>query len=307
MSEELLKAIIEFFGIVAKERITDDERSIIKEFLSLHLNQDGTRLYLSLFDEFCKTNKRYTTEPINVDEATQEFVGDWAQIMRISKKVNQALTTQQKAVLVIKIIELVFANGELSERQSNLIFYISEVLKIPAKDFRAMRSFVIGHDIEELSSKNILVIDEGSDEIEHPGPRIKAKNLTGLIAILRLQDIETYFIKYLGITSLTLNSVVLKSRKIDVFPTGSTIRGSKIDPIYYSDIVGKFLFEESDTDISFVADHVFHHFKSGRAALQNINIAETGSKLIGLMGVALANLLCSMCSMALINHRVGEY
>lgn len=287
MSEELLKAVIQFFAIVAKERITEDERAIIKEFLGLHLNQDGTRYYLSLFDEFCKANKRSASGVLtNMDEETQEFVDDWAQIMQISKKVNQALTMQQKAVLVIKIIELVFADDNLSERQSNLIFYISEALKIPAKDFRSMRAFVLGHDIEELASKNILVIDEGSDEINHPGPRITAKNLTGLIAILRLQDIETYFIKYLGITSLTLNSITLKSRKIDVFPTGSTIRGSKIDPIYYSDVVGKFLFEESETDISFVADHVFYHFKSGRAALQNVNIAETGSKLIGLMGAS---------------------
>lgn len=288
MSEELLKAIIQFFAIVAKERITEDERAIIKEFLSLHLNQDGTRYYLTLFDDFCKTNKRIAVNgPLaNVDAETQEFVDDWAQIMQISKKVNQALTMQQKVVLVIKIVELVFADDNLSERQSNLIFYISEALKIPAKDFRAMRSFVLGHDIEELSAKQILIIDEGSDEIKHPGPRMVAKNLTGLIAILRLADIETYFIKYLGITPLTLNSITLKSRKIDVFPTGSTIRGAKIDPIYYSDVVGKFLFEETDTEISFVADHLFYHFKSGRAGLQNVNIAETGGKLIGLMGAS---------------------
>jgi ABC-type multidrug transport system ATPase subunit/uncharacterized tellurite resistance protein B-like protein len=287
MSEELLKAVIQFFAIVAKERITEDERAVIKEFLSLHLNQDGTRYYLSLFDDFCKDNKRLANGSLeNLDEATQEFVDDWAQIMQISKKVNQALTTQQKAVLVIKIIELVFADENLSERQSNLIFYISEALKISPKDFRAMRSFVLGHDIDELASKNILVIDEGSDEVNHPGPRIIARNLTGLIAILRLQDTETYFIKYLGITPLTLNGVTLKSRKIDVFPTGSTIRGSKIEPIYYSDVVGKFLFEESDNEISFIADHLFYHFKSGRAGLQNINIAETGGKLIGLMGAS---------------------
>lgn len=287
MSEELLKAVIQFFAIVSKERITEDERAIIKEFLSLHLNQDGTRYYLSLFDEFCKDNKRLANGSLeNLDEATQEFVDDWAQIMQISKKVNQALTTQQKAVLVIKIIELVFADESLSERQSNLIFYISEALKISPKDFRAMRSFVLGYDIDELASKNILVIDEGSDEVNHPGPRIIARNLTGLIAILRLQDTETYFIKYLGITPLTLNGVTLKSRKIDVFPTGSTIRGSKIEPIYYSDVVGKFLFEESDNEISFIADHLFYHFKSGRAGLQNINIAETGGKLIGLMGAS---------------------
>lgn len=284
MSEELLKAIIQFFAIVAKERITEDERTIIKEFLSLHLNQDGLRYYLGLFDDFCKANKPAHSQIANVDEATQEFVDDWAQIMQIARKVNQALTMQQKAVLVIKIIELVFAGEDLSERQSNLIFYIGEALRIPAKDFRAMRAFVLGHDADELDSKNILIIDESLVAHEHAGPHLTAKNLSGMIAILRLTDIETYFIKYLGITPLTLNSLPLKSRKVDVFPTGSTIRGSKIEPVYYSDVVGKFLLEESNPKISFEADHVFYHFKSGRAGLQNISLAETGGKLIGIMG-----------------------
>ncbi|HCW06899.1 MAG TPA: ABC transporter ATP-binding protein [Cytophagales bacterium] len=284
MSEELLKAIIQFFAIVAKERITDEERTIIKEFLSLHLNQDGVRYYLSLFDDFCKVNKPAAAQLTNVDEATQEFVDDWAQIIQIARKVNQSLTTQQKAVLVIKIIELVFVGDELSERQSNLIFYIGEALKIPAKDFRAMRAFVLGHDAEELLSKNILIIDESPEPEEHSGPHLMARNLSGMIAILRLPDIETYFIKYLGITPLYLNSLPLKSRRVDVFPTGSTIRGAKIEPIYYSDVVSKFLIEESSTKISFIADHVFYHFKSGRAGLQNVSIAETGGKLIGVMG-----------------------
>ena len=61
MSEELLKAIVQLFAIVAKERITEDERANIKEFLSIHLNQESTRYYLSLFDDFCKQNKRYVS------------------------------------------------------------------------------------------------------------------------------------------------------------------------------------------------------------------------------------------------------
>ncbi|MEZ4945747.1 MAG: ATP-binding cassette domain-containing protein [Cyclobacteriaceae bacterium] len=286
MSEELLKAIIQLFAIVAKERITEDERANIKEFLGLHLNQELTRYYLNLFDDFCKTSNRTAQDTITVDEDTKQFVDDWSQIMQISKKVNQALTMQQKAILVIKIVELVYADGSISERQENLIFYIGEALKIPQKDIKAMRFFVVGQDLEELASKNIMVIDEGSDDFEYPGPRITAKKLTGLIAILRLQDIETYLIKYLGISTLYLNSVPLKSRKIDVLPTGSTIRGNKIDTIYYSDIVGKFLVEEVENEVSFVAEHIFYHFKSGRAGLQNITINEKGGKLIGIMGAS---------------------
>src|SRR5690606_4409768 len=125
-------------------------------------------------------------------------------------------------------------------------------------------------DIDELASRNVLIVDEGSDDKPYPGPRIMAKNLTGLIAILRLPDAETYFIKYLGITTLYLNSQLLKSRRVDIFPTGSTIRGNKIETIYYSDVVGKFLTDESIAHITFTADHVFYHFRSGRAGLQNI-------------------------------------
>ena len=52
MSEELLKAIIQLFAIVARERVTEAERTNVKEFLSLHSNRESTQFYLRLFDEF---------------------------------------------------------------------------------------------------------------------------------------------------------------------------------------------------------------------------------------------------------------
>jgi ABC-type multidrug transport system ATPase subunit len=284
MSEELLKAIIQLFAIVARERVTDDERNNIKEFLALHLNRDSIKFYLNLFDELAKSPEAPHEQPANLDEDTQQFVDDWAKIMQITKKVNQALTSQQKLVLIIKIIELVFADNDISERQGNLVFYIGQALKISQSDLRELRDFVVGQDIDELASKNVLIIDEGYDEKNHPGPRITEKNMTGLIAILRLSD--SYFIKYMGISVIYLNSIPLKSRRVDVFPTGSTIRGDKIESIYYSDIVGRFLVGEQKSRITFTAEHLFYHFKSGKAALQNINLAEEGGKLIGIMGAS---------------------
>src|SRR5687767_2252934 len=120
MSEELLKAIVQLFAIVARERITEDERTNIKEFLGLHLNREATIYYLRLFDEFCQTHKLTTgAEVSSLDEDTQQFVDDWANIMKIIKQVNRALTMQQKLVLIIKIIELIYAGQEISDRQAN--------------------------------------------------------------------------------------------------------------------------------------------------------------------------------------------
>ena len=286
MSEELLKAVVQLFAIVTRERITEDERNNIKGFLGLYLNRDAVKYYLNLFDQFYTNYKVAEPEPgtSTIDHETQQFVDDWAKIMQITKKVNQALTTQQKQVLIVKIVELVFIDNEIPERQRNLIFYIGQALKIDQQDVKALKDFVTGQDADELASKNVLIIDEGSGDTKYPGPHIVEKNLTGLIAVLKLSD--TYFIKYLGISLVYLNSIPLARRRTDIFPTGSTIRGDKIESIYYSDVISKFLVGESESKITFTADHLFYHFKTGKAALQNINIAEQGGKLVGVMGAS---------------------
>lgn len=288
MSEELLKAVVQLFAIVARERITDDERNKVKEFLGQHLNREAVKYHLDLFDNYCAKHelRSVPSEIGQLDEATQQFVGDWAKIMDIAKKVNQALTVQQKLVMIVKIIELIYVDFEISERQGNLIFYIGQALKIPQSDVHALQSFVTGQDIDELASKDVLIIDEGLDDKPYPGPRILEKNINGMVAVLYLPDVETYFIKYLGISGLYLNSILLKSRKIEVLPAGSTIRGDKIETIYYSDIVGKFRKGHTQSVITFTADHLFYHFKSGRAAIQNVNLAEQEGKLIGIMGAS---------------------
>lgn len=288
MSEELLKAILQLFTIIVQSRVTEDERNKIKEFLGLHLNRESINYYLNLFDTYLQSQPVTTVSPdlSNVDEETQRFVDSWSRIMQISKQVNQALTVQQKYVLIVKIIELILSDEMITERQENLIHYIGQALNVDREHIRLLRRFVEGRDAEELTSKDVLLIDEGSESDNYPGPSIKAKSLTGLIAILRVPDAEVYFIKYLGISSIFLNGIPLRSRKIDIFPTGSTIRGDKLEPIYYSDVIGKFLVKEKSARLTFTADHLFYHFKSGRAALQNITIAEQGGKLIGIMGAS---------------------
>ncbi len=288
MGEELLKVIIHLFSIVARERITEDERNNIKEFLGLHLNQEAIPFYLQLFDRYCE---EYKPEVVGIgeDEAdadTLVFVDDWARISEIGKTINQGLTHQQKLILILKIIELVLADGEISERQSNLIFYIGEIIKVNQKNIQRIEEFVRGTDEEELNSSKILIIDDGIGESDVKNKHLQAKSLTGLIAILRIAENETYFIKYLGISVLTLNGVPLKSRQISVFPTGATIRGDKINSIYYSDVVGSFLDENEGTRLTFQAKNISYKFSSGDIGLRNINISEDGGKLVGVMGAS---------------------
>lgn len=285
MSEELLKAIIQLFAIVAKEPVTEDEQANIREFLSLHLNREAIPYYLNLFDEYSKeTIGEASIE--NTDKETLAFIDEWSKIIAISKRINEGLSQQQKAVLLVKMIELLWADKEISERQRNLIFYIGKAIKFEKKHVDVIKAFVMSQDIEDLSMKEILIVDEGSADHPYESLHLVRRNLTGFIAILRLPGIETYFIKYIGITPMVLNGISLKSRKIAILPTGSTIRGDKIDTIYFSGVVGKFLYSEVESKTSFITENLTFKFKNGDIGLRDINVAEDGGNLVGIMGAS---------------------
>ena len=57
MSENLLKALLELFAIIAKEgTVTEDERNNIKKFLIDTLSEESAERHLIMFDEFAQSD-----------------------------------------------------------------------------------------------------------------------------------------------------------------------------------------------------------------------------------------------------------
>ena len=250
MSEQLLKAIIQLFAIVAKEgSVTYSERLTIKEFLERQLNKDGVEKFMELFDKLVLERESENVQIENTDDATVDFVEDWSKIIRITRQLNREITKQQKIVLTLKMMELISADNVISEREANLLYYISDALKLQKKTVRNIQNFVDYSLDNPIVSVNLLAIDDGSLELPPNMNHLVANGLQGQLVILRLPSIEGYYIKYLGRAAVYLNGVPLKNNKGLVFSTGSTIRAYRTEPIYYSDVVGKFLtFQDSKKD-----------------------------------------------------------
>lgn len=273
MSEQLLRAIIHLLAIVAKEDdVTDDERSAIEEFLLENLNKKDSSKFLVLFDEMCKNmaigqNIHFTEEK---------------EISILAKQVNQELTQQQKIVVILKVIELIMADGEVSDRETHLLNQIGQSFHFEPEEIDEINRFVIYTGADDLDTKNFLIVSNQSSlkKANH----ITRTDLDGSIAFYRKPNLDIYFAKYIGTGSLTVNGIPMRENKILVFSSGSAIRGSKISPIFYSDIVSVFRNESSNSHISFVSENIEFKFPNGHIGLRSVNIAESNGKLIGLMG-----------------------
>ena len=271
MSESILKAIIRLLVIVAKEdnEVTLDEKSTVLQFLYDNFTKDDAKKYYGFFESLID-QKLTRSEEEEIDN--------------ICKQINQSQTNQQKIVVILKLVELIAADGTVSDRETELLYYITQRLNINSAIADLIKAFVIFQDKKKIKSSKILIIDDGDGDVPEKCFRINRDGLNGFLFILRIPEIDMYFAKYIGDDTLLINGVRMKNNQVFVFPLGSIIKHDIVPPIFYSDIISAFRQSEDTVELSFVADNISFKFKNGNIGLRNINIQERGGKLIALMG-----------------------
>jgi ABC-type multidrug transport system ATPase subunit/tellurite resistance protein len=271
MSESILKAIIRLLVIVAKEddEVTLDEKSTVLQFLYDNFAKDDAKKYYEFFESLI--DKKLT----RTDEEEIDVIG---------KQINQSQTNHQKIVIILKLVELIAADGTVSDRETELLYYITNRLNINAKIADLIKAFVIFQDKGKIKSSKIMIVDNGQGDVPDNCFRIVREQVQGFLFLLRIPEIDMYFTKYIGEDHFSLNGVKMKPNQVFVFPLGSIIKHPEASPLFYSDVVSTFRQTGDEVDLSFVAEDLSFRFSNGNIGLRNINIQEYGGKLIALMG-----------------------
>ncbi len=272
MSELLLKAILKLFAVVAKEDdVSRQERDQIKIFLEEHLSLGSVESYLRFFDEYA---------------ATLTHTGDLSVINQICTEINPELTQKQKIVIILELVTIIQADGRISEHEDKLVKAIGSNFKVTASEVEAIEVFVLGILSEDLDHQDILVIDSSASSTFKKAKHLVRAYLDGFIAILYIEQVDIYFMKYIGDSDVYLNGVPVKSGKISVLAVGSNLRWDKDAPVYYGDILGKFKTFGDHSRTSFEAKSISFKFKNGKLGLRQVNLAEESGNLIALMGAS---------------------
>lgn len=282
MSEEILRALMQLFAIIAKQDdgiITEEERAYVENFLLQQINADSAKEYMSLFDQFAASTGASTTGK------KLTSVRDSVRILGICKKINKTLTQKQKVVVLLRLFELVNTNRNFSEQRMGIIDTVAEVFKVSASEYDDIKVFVEEEDYAELDRNSILFIDT-----EAPQGReckyIATEALDSPLIILQVKSEDLYFLRYSGHEEIYLNGLPLDNRRIYLFASGSSIKLPKGKPAYYTDVVSHFLADLSLTPISFIVENLSFRFPNGALGLHNISFQEEHGRLVGIMGAS---------------------
>jgi len=309
MSEEVLKALMQLFAILAKQDggVELKEREFVKLFLEQQLMPEIAEEYLALFDQFAEIDKAKTEKSEEEAEPKLTSVKDSVKTLNICKKISKTLSQKQKVVVLVRLYELLNSDKKYTMQRMAIIDAAAEVFKIPKEEYSAIDMFVRSNNPEELNDSSILVINNDSSFNANNSKHIIAEDLTGCIFIIKVNSVDLYFFKHTGDNELQLNNKLISNDNIHILANGSTIRPAKGKPIYSSDIVSRYLKDSIAVTLSFNVKNLGYTFPTGDIGLRNINLFEEQGKLVGIMGSSGAGktTLLSVLS-GIINPTEGE-
>ena len=292
MSERILRALMQLFAIIARvddisENQESDEitstkgRRIVELFLSQELNAELVEEYLKLFDEYLNVHQGIQKKKDGKKKRTSV---NSVKILRICSEINRELLQRQKVIVLIRIIEFIQANGNATEQELEFVNTVGDAFNVPHEEYDTIYKFVEADDRIMLDVPSVMFLVPQIQERWKLAKQMVVEGLDNFMGILRIESVDLFFFRYLGEEQITLNGQVVPNERQHIFTPGSSIRTPKIQTIYYSDIISRFLSDDQYDKITFKVKDVVFKFPNNAIGLHPINFSENSGRLIGIMG-----------------------
>ncbi|MBI9066836.1 MAG: ATP-binding cassette domain-containing protein [Salinivirgaceae bacterium] len=284
MSERILKALMQLFAIIAGPRTNNrNGRSIVESFLKQQLNEGIVDEYLILFDGYYALyQKRQSREGKKEKNLSLSSV----KVLKICTQINEELSLRQKVVVLIRLFEFVKTDNEISDQELEFIYTVSDIFHFTIDDFEKLKQYVLS-DFENMPQNAHMLLIDGDLATNKTNVRhLFQESFEDKIWVVYFASADMYLARCFGDHELYLNGQLVLIDRVYVLTQGSALRNSKMQPIYYSDIISTYYSGDIGDKTQFEARNLEYVFKGGKKGLNNINFVEESGNLIGIMGAS---------------------
>jgi ABC-type multidrug transport system ATPase subunit len=287
MSEAILKAMMQLFALIVDideiKEISDKERAIIRAFLSRQLNSELTEKYMAIFENYLEHYHQDSIDKQSLRRKKRTSLTA-VRILSICEQINEELEQRQKIYVIIQLVEYIAYGIEIRETELEFLQTVATAFNLDEDEYQQILNFVI-YSLKDIPEKDSVLVISGEHDAGVKGVHHKHNHyLEGVISFLNIKSVNTYVLRYEGKEDLFLNGQIILPGMTYTFDHGSSIRGQKIDTIYYTDVAGVFSVASFDSRITLTARDVEFRFKNSENGIHSFNLSEESGRLIGIMG-----------------------
>jgi len=300
MSEKIINALMQLFAVFARpDSAAEDKRPVVKRFLIQQFNKELVERYLLVFD---KEYEEVQNDVREIEERAQKsrlkgkfdeekwrykFEGKLSvRIFRISKSVNEELKQEQKVFVIVRLLEFIKQEGDITDQEHIFLESLSEELNFNREEFEQLKDYVISNFEDIPISDDLLVINNDAEFDDSTAKHIYSPTFSGEIKVFNVPSVKQQMFRSKGITEVNLNGQIIPEDTVQFLTPGSSIRHPKIKPIYYSEILSKYNVDKTKSHIIFETKDLLYRFKGGKIGLHNMDFTEESGNLVGIMGAS---------------------
>ena len=287
MSEAILKALMQLFALISDIHdytvITEREKELVRLFLTRHLNNEQIIRYMEMYEGYLE---HYMTREITKDSIRdrKRTSLNAMRILAICERINKELQAKQKVYVLVRLMDYISSGEEITENELDFLHTVAKAFFIDENEYRNIKSFIMD-TIDSVHDKNwMLIIDNnrecGLSQVKH----ICDESLNGSICFLQIPSTNTFTMRYSGNEDLYLNGRNILTGETYIFDHGSSVRGSGINPIYFTEVESILSGASFDFKISLNANNVSFKFRKSENGVHNLNFHEVSGRLVGILG-----------------------
>lgn len=282
MNDIIVTSLLKIYGLITTLNKSVDKllaRSFVESFLRKNFSPNTVREQLLKFDAIL--HDLYKNEQLDTEKTIDE-IGD---------TVNKELPLKQKYLILIYILQFVqhWQNNPLGieglqETTSTLVEKIVKALKLDMQEYSDLNNYIQNSHIQIHDKSKLLVVNDnpylqlrGINTIQHA-------NLEGEFIFYHLNSINAYLFKYKGVEKIHVQGRSIFPNHIYFFDKGTSVKGSKIKPLYYSAVVESYLSKVNHTPIHFNAIDIEFKFPKSENGIQKFSMSGSSGKMLGIMG-----------------------
>lgn len=277
MSEEILRAMMQLFALASNiNDITSESRDIIKHSLSTEIRKERLNRFLEMYDEYLQ---EFHSGNTSYEEALNP-----KNVRAICEGINSNLTKVQKFIVLFRLLEYIFVDGNISKHESEFVRILCKTFSITDENYRNAVEFTQVKKGNCPDNPQMMLVSKEINKEFKKTKYISGANFDGILVILQIKDMNMYVFRYVGTSGLFLNGSSVTPERTYIFNSGSALRGTKMNPVYFSDILSVFVKHSTSDKIVFQASGVSYNFPSGDTGLHNFSFRERTGRLVGIMG-----------------------
>lgn len=283
MNKILLEYIIRLFSIISNI-YSSVPYTNVKDFISSILKKEfGNEAVKDFIIQFESNYKKYKEVKVEKKQSLNEI------LLQLTREVSDKLPQWERFVILIRLLlfnkfllRYPFHQTHSQVRLSDLLKDIANELNIDNNEYANCKSFIEQKLYNLQNKENLLLLCERKP-FDIDINFLEKENFNGQLYFLVVKSVNLILFYYKGNENIQYNDQIIFPENIYILPKGASIKGENIEPVYYNQILRKFLSEET-IQLIFEAKNIDFRFKNSKNGIHDLNATIKSGQLIGVIG-----------------------